>query len=236
MSIDLPQNNAVVRQPFIIAGWALDLAAADNGIDVVHAWLLPAGGGAPIFAGAASVNVARPDVAGLFGANHAASGYGMIARGIAPGDYTLVVFAHSSYGAGFVLAQTASIHIASSTMLALDAPGPNAIVSQRFLIGGWTADFAAVSGGGIDLVNVYAYPLDPAGSGQLAGAPVFLGQAPVNVLRPDVGAYFGAQFGRTGFNIFAPVLPSGRYRVVAFGRSLVSGTFAVAGSADVILR
>jgi hypothetical protein len=233
MSIDLPRDGTAVRQPFGIAGWALDLAAADNGIDLIQAYAYPASGAPPILLGGAPVSGARPDVGSVFGAQHGASGYGLIVRGLAPGAYMLVVFARSSYGAGFVVAQTANVRVEFSTTLVLDTPRPNAIVGQGFLIGGWTADFSSASGGGIDLVNIYAYPLDAAG---VAGTPVFLGQAPVNIPRPDVGGYFGAQFGRTGFNIWAPPLPPGRYRVVAFGRSLVSGTFAAAASAEVTLR
>jgi hypothetical protein len=65
---------------------------------------------------------------------------------------------------------------------------------------------------------------------------VFLGQAAVNGGRPDVAAYFGPQFGTTGFALLSPVLPPGPYQVVAFGRSLVAGTFAVAASANVTVR
>jgi hypothetical protein len=58
----------------------------------------------------------------------------------------------------------------------------------------------------------------------------------VNVARPDVGEYFGAQFGTSGFNMPAPALPAGRYRVVAYGRTLVSGTFAATAVADLTVR
>lgn len=233
MAIDVPRQGTVVRQPFVIAGWAVDLAAADNGIDLVHVYAYPASGAQPIFIGAAPVSGARPDLASFFGAPHGTSGYGLLARGLAPGAYTVVVFAHSSRGAGFVQAQTVSVTVEASPSVRLDAPGPNAVVGQRFLVGGWAADFSAASGGGIDLVHVYAYPLDAAGR---TGAPAFLGQALVNVPRPDVGAAFGGQFGTTGYNILAPALPPGRYRVVAFGRSLVSGTFAAAATVDVTVR
>ena len=92
------------------------------------------------------------------------------------------------------------------------------------------ADFAAGSGGGIDLVHVYAYPLD------VAAAPVFLGQASVTGARPDVAAYVGAQFGNVGFTLAAPALPVGRYQIVAYGRSLVSGTFGTTAVADITVR
>jgi phosphatidylserine/phosphatidylglycerophosphate/cardiolipin synthase-like enzyme len=231
MCIDVPSERQVVRQPFVIAGWAVDLAAAGNGIDLVHAYAYPEGGAPPIFVGAAAVNAPRPDVGGVYGAQHVASGYGMFVRGLAPGAYMLVVFAHSSVGAGFVIAQAVNVRVESTATLSLDAPGQNAIVGRQFMVAGWAADFAAASGGGIDLVNVYAYPLD----GQAAG-PVFLGQAVVANARPDVAAAYGAQFRTTGFGLISPPLSPGRYQVVAFGRSLVTATFAAAAAANVTVR
>ena len=98
------------------------------------------------------------------------------------------------------------------------------------MVGGWAADFGATSGGGIDLVQVYAYPLD------VSGSPIFLGQASVNVPRPDVATYFGAHFGTVGYNLLTPALPSGRYRIVVYGRSLVTGTFSATAVADVTVQ
>ena len=227
MVVDLPREGSTVRQPFSVAGWALDLAAADNGIDLVHVYAYPATGARPIFLGASAVNVARPDVGGIFGAPHQSSGYGLVVRGLAPGNYMLAVFGHSSYGGGFSISKAVNIRVEASTMLALDAPGANAVVAQGFLVGGWAADFSAASGSGIDLVHAYAYPLD------VAGAPLFLGEALVNASRPDVAAYFGAQYARTGFNLRAPRLPPGRYQVVVFGRSLISGRFDATAWANI---
>ena len=69
MSIDSPGNNAVLRQPFAISGWALDaVATASPGIDAIHVWVYPLStGGDPIFAGVATIGGARPDVAAAFG-------------------------------------------------------------------------------------------------------------------------------------------------------------------------
>jgi phosphatidylserine/phosphatidylglycerophosphate/cardiolipin synthase-like enzyme len=231
MSIDAPAEGQALPMPFVLTGWAADLAAADNGIDLVHVYAYPAGGGAPIFVGAAPVNGGRPDVGAIFGAPHGASGYGLFVRGLPPGAYTLVVFAHSNSGAGFVLSQTRNVRIESSATVFLDVPIANAVVGQRFFVGGWAADFGAASGGGIDLVHVYAYPLD----GQAAG-PLFLGQALANALRPDVGAAFGAQFRSTGYGLIAPPLAPGRYQVVVYGRSLVAGTFVTAAATVVTVR
>jgi hypothetical protein len=228
--IDLPSANMAVRQPFPVTGWALDLSASDNGIDLVHVYAYPANGSPPIFLGASPVNGARPDVGGIFGATHASSGYGVLVRGLAPGNYMLVVFGHSSYGAGFLISQTVNIRVEQSTIVALDAPAPEAVVSQGFLIGGWAADFGAASGTGVDLVHVYAYPLS------VAGPPIFLGQAAARGWRPDVGAYYGSVYTNTGFNLFAPSLPPGRYQIVVFARSLVTWAFSASAWANVTVR
>ena len=230
MAIDAPVQGQTLRQPFAVAGWALDLGAVDNGVDLVHVYAYPSSGAPPIFVGAASTNFARGDVGAYYGAAHVTSGYGLIVHGLSPGNYMLAVFAHSSYADRFAPAQTINVRIESSALLVLDAPSANATVSQGFLVGGWAADFGAASGGGIDLVHIYAYPLDT------GAAPLFLGQVAVNVPRPDVAKYFGSQFSTTGFNLFAPSLAPGRYRVVAYGRSLVSGAFSAVAYADVSLR
>jgi hypothetical protein len=130
----------------------------------------------------------------------------------------------------FAIAQTTHVRIEAAARLVLDAPVHGATIDQPFMVAGWAIDGAAASGGGVDIVHVYAYPLD------VDGSPVFLGQASVNGPRPDVAAAFGAQFDRAGFGLFASGLRAGRYRVVAYGRSLVAGTFAAAATADVTVR
>lgn len=220
-----------MREPFVVAGWALDLAATSGaGVDVVDVWAYPSTGAPAIFVGESHTGGARPDVGMAFGASFSTSGYGLVVRGLTPGSYTLAVFEHSLVLGGFAPARVVRLQIASSATLVVDTPRQNAALGQGFMVGGWAADFGAATGGGIDVVDVYAYPLDT------VGAPILLGGAAVNVPRPDVGAYFGAQFSTTGFNLFAPALPSGRYQIVAYGRSLVSGTFSVATVVDVSVR
>ena len=114
-------------------------------------------------------------------------------RGLAPGNYMLAVFGHSSYGAGFPIATgrqhpRRGVHHAGARR----ARARTLSLDQGFLIGGWAADFSAASGSGIDVVHVYAYPLD------VAGEPMFLGQAAPGSSRPDVAAFFGPQFQRAG--------------------------------------
>jgi hypothetical protein len=40
-----------------------------------------------------------------------------------------------------------------------------------------------------------------------------------------VGAVFGGQFSNSAFTLAAPALAPGRYQIVVFARSRVSGTF-----------
>jgi hypothetical protein len=98
MVIDVPSPGATVPPMFVVAGWAaLGGATADSGgADVVHVWAVPVLGGAPIFAGAGPVGMARPDVAALFGGVYSDSGYGLVAGPLPPGVYDLWVFAHDS--------------------------------------------------------------------------------------------------------------------------------------------
>ena len=60
--IELPAGGAV-RQPFTLAGWAIDVSAAPPAVSptvaVVHVWAWPGDGGAPRFVGATGAALAR---------------------------------------------------------------------------------------------------------------------------------------------------------------------------------
>ena len=232
MVIDTPVNGTVVRQPFMIAGWALDAAAASGaGVDVVHVYAYPnpGSGAPPQFIGAAATDVARPDVGSAFGPQFVTSGYGMLVRGLAPGNYMLVAFARSLVAGTFAISRTVQVQVLPSATIVLDAPQTGATVTSSFQLAGWALDFSAASGGGVDLVHAWAYPLDT------AAAPLFLGPGSVAVARPDVGAAFGSQFSTAGFSLLAHDVPPGRYQIVVYARSLVAGTFAAAASANIVV-
>jgi hypothetical protein len=232
MVIDTPANGMVVRQPFMIAGWALDAAAATGaGVDVVHVYAYPnpGSGAPPQFIGATTTAVARPDVAAAFGPQFVTSGYGMLVRGLAPGPYMLVAFGRSLVAGTFAISKSVQVQVQPSTTIVMDAPHMGDTVTSSFQVAGWALDFSAASGGGVDLVHAWAYRLDA------AAAPLFLGQASVNVSRPDVGAAFGSQFSSAGFSLLAQNVPPGRYQVVVYARSLVVGTFAAAASANIVV-
>ena len=88
----------------------------------------------------------------------------------------------------------------------------------HIFVAGWALDRAAASGAGVDVIHAWAFPTGP-------GNPVFLGSAPYGNGRPDVGAFFGAQFTSSGFAALLPVPPPGVYDVAVYARSTVTGVF-----------
>ena len=68
-----------------------------TGVDAVHVWAYPLSpaNAPPVFAGAAIVAGARPDVGAHFGARFGTAGYDLTAE-LPPGSYHLVVFARSA--------------------------------------------------------------------------------------------------------------------------------------------
>jgi hypothetical protein len=112
--IDLPTANVAAgsAQPLVLAGWAIDTDAdAGTGVDTIHVWAYPAGGGAPIFVGAAGYGGRRPDVAAIFGDRFRDSGYGILVYGLPPGSYDLAVFASSTVSGGFVPARVVRVTV-----------------------------------------------------------------------------------------------------------------------------
>jgi hypothetical protein len=100
--IDTPAAHHTIGQPFVLAGWAADLAATDGtGIDTLHVWAYPVGGAAPVFLGVAP-GAPRFDVAAAYGQQFRDAGYSLVVKGLAPGTYDLAVFAWSSGSNGFL--------------------------------------------------------------------------------------------------------------------------------------
>ena len=110
--IDTPRSQQDVGQPFVLAGWAADLDAAQGtGIATLHAWAYPLAGGPPVFLGATAYGGARPDVAAVHGDQFEASGFGLQVQGLTPGNYDLAVFAWSTERADFVPARTVRVTV-----------------------------------------------------------------------------------------------------------------------------
>jgi hypothetical protein len=208
--------------PAVLAGWAVDLnSEGETGIDTVHVWAYPGGGGPAVFAGAASYGHARPDVAAAFGNPAIAnSGYALTLRTLDPGPYRLVVFAKRTGAPSFDVVESVAIEIVDSPrrFLVVDTPTDLQVVGPSFTIAGWAADVAAETGSGVDTVHVWAHPAS-------GGATVFLGAASYGGARPDVARYLGAQFVNSGFSLTVSDLPAGTYRIEASAHSSVTGAF-----------
>ena len=116
-----------------------------------------------------------------------------------------------------------------SVRLFVDIPTPNAMAAVPFVVAGWALDTAASSGTGVDFVHVWAFPA-------IGGNAVFLGSATLGLSRPDVGAFFGAQFGTAGFALqVSQALPAGLYNVQVFARQQSSGAWAPAAEVPLVV-
>ena len=111
IEIDTPSPAASLTDGFYLVGWTGDLrSVSGSGVDAVHVWAYRAGH-APQWVGVAQLGVFRPDVGAAIGAPFAASGYVVPVSGLAPGDYDLVVFAHSSITGVFETSRVVSVTI-----------------------------------------------------------------------------------------------------------------------------
>ena len=221
MAIDTPGWGATGVEPFAISGWAIDSAASTGtGVDAIHVWAYPnpGSGQSPVFVGTAAYGASRPDLGSAYGTRFTNSGFTATVRGLAPGLYQFVVFAHSTATGTFNQQQAVNVTVKNQVLLAIDAPAQNASVTPPFLIGGWALDRAAASGTGVDAIHVWAYPV--------SGAPPFmLGVATYGTPRSDLGSIFGSQFTNCGYNLTVTSLAKGTYDIVVWAHSSVSGTF-----------
>jgi hypothetical protein len=108
--IDTPKANAEVERSFVVGGWAIDLDdRAGTGVDTLHVWAYPVGGGDPLFLGATSYGGSRPDVGAIFGDRFAKSGYALTVDSLPAGRYDLAVFAWSTAQGSFVPAKVVRV-------------------------------------------------------------------------------------------------------------------------------
>lgn len=223
MSLDEPHNTATVLQPFAVTGWVLDRGApTGTGIDTIHVWAHPVAGGNAVFLGVASYGHLRPDVGAIFGSRFSATGFGLIVRGVAPGNYRIVAYARSTVTGTFNIARQASVTMAGQPHMAIDVPAPNATIAPGGLtVAGWALDLGASSGTGVDTLHVWAYPLG-------GGSPIFVGVPAYGASRPDVGAAFGARYTNSGYHLTATGLTAGTYDVVVHMHSTLANAFTYA--------
>jgi hypothetical protein len=111
-ALNPPANNATVSGSFLVGGWALDQSAPEGpGVDAVHVWAFPTGGGAATFLGAAQYGISRPDVGAIFGSQFTASGYSLTAPALPTGTYDLYASSRSTVSGTFNFASVARITV-----------------------------------------------------------------------------------------------------------------------------
>jgi glucose/arabinose dehydrogenase len=218
VQIDLPSPGAHVRQPFIVSGWALDATAADAGIGALHVWAFPLSGAAPQFLGLANYGIGRPDVAAFFGPQFGATGYNVLVKGLASGEWVIAVYGWVNATQTFAAVNSVLVTIDPATLLNVDTPQSGATVGSPFFLAGWAADPGAAAGTGIDTIHVWAFSSDGTAAPRFVGVPLF-------VDRPDVAAYLGPQFRHAGFNMGVAGLTSGNWDIYVFAHSSVSNAF-----------
>jgi hypothetical protein len=182
-------------------------------------YALPASGGAATFLGVAGSGQTRWDVASVYGARFVDSGYTLSASGLAPGDYTLVVYARSTVsGQWFWQTRAITVRPPGDPLMTIDTPSSGATAGQPFLLAGWAIDRDATSGSGVDTLHVWAFPAD-------GGAAQFVGAVTTGGVRGDVGAAYGSQFANSGYNVTVSGLAPGHYQIAVYAHSTVTGTF-----------
>ena len=219
--IDAPAANQAASQPIAFGGWAIDKRTSYlTGMDAVHVYAQPAGGGTPVFIGAANYGGARPDVGAVYGAQYTNSGFSIIVKGLPQGPYNFTAYGHSLFNGLFDTTHTIpNVTVNASPILFIDTPGPNATVPHTFNLVGWAIDFGAAGGStGVNTVHVWAYPVG-------GGPAVFVGAAAYGASRPDVASAYGSQFTNSGFYTTINSLPAGTYDLALFPYSTVNNYF-----------
>ena len=112
MSIDTPSPNSTVsKNGFLVGGWALDRGATTGtGVDALHMWAWPVGGGNPIWAGVAAYGGVRPDLGAILGPQFTNCGFNQIVV-LPPGQYDLAVYSHSSVTNSFSTGRLVRINV-----------------------------------------------------------------------------------------------------------------------------
>jgi YD repeat-containing protein len=224
ITMDAPAHGSTTGQPFLIGGWAVDLAAASGtGIATIHVWAYPLGGGNPVFLGVPAFGP-RPDIAGLFGSQFLDSGWTIgSVSGLAPGQWQIVAYAMSALTGTFNQTAAAIVTLpVPDAFVVIDLPGEGWHVGQPFGVTGWAIDRASPNTVGIAAMHVYAYPWSGA-------PPIFIGAPLVNGPRPDVAAAYGAHYTHPGWGVTASGLPPGTYTIIAYPIS--TGNQVVPGAA-----
>jgi hypothetical protein len=226
ISVDQPVDGASVVVPFNLSGWAVYTpATTGTGIDSIHVYAFPDGGGAPTFLGVATLGLPRSDIADRLGEpRYENSGFQLrVMQALPVGTYTIKSFSRNTvtglYERTYTAPVTVTIVGSSDPRMEIDTPNDGDTVSSPFTIEGYAVDLAASSGVGVDEVHVWVFPTD-------GRSPFFAGGAIPSISRPDVEALYGSQFLNSGFevNVTTPLI-SGAYEIGIYAHSTVTGTF-----------
>jgi glucose/arabinose dehydrogenase len=227
--LEIPQNGALLRQPFVVSGWALDPdATGGTGIDQLQVWAYPFAGGTPIFAGMVVSGASRPDVAAVYGAQFETSGFGHLVTRVPPGRYYLLAIGRVIATGSYTAFDYADVTLEGGGFAVIESPSHLSTVSRPFVIRGFALDGAALSGTGVSGVLAYAFPA-------AGGTPVALGVPTYGLSRPDIAAVLGSGFQGSGYSLTVSTLPAGTWDIAVFARSTVTGAYSAWGVARVIV-
>ncbi len=196
LTIDLP-NSPSVDLPLTVAGWGMDLGAAE-GTGVERVDVLDGGCGGTIV-GQATYGITRPDVAAQHGERFLDTGWSLSLNTLRAGEHRLAARLRSAV-ADASACETVTVTVSPKPLLAIEDPSERSVLLP-FRIGGWGLDLAAAAGPGIERVEV----LD----GGCEGEP--LGRAEHGITRGDVAERYGHQFGQSGWQFVVERLSAGEH-------------------------
>jgi hypothetical protein len=97
ISIETPADGAVVSQPFVFSGWAIDRSAPDGtGVSGGVVLALPIGGGENRVAGMVDYGSDRPDLGQSLGPRFQKSGFSLNVTNLPSGQWKLAIFPRST--------------------------------------------------------------------------------------------------------------------------------------------
>ena len=203
LSVESPVAGAA-GQPLEVRGWSVDGAAnSGTGVDAIHVWAYPAAGD-PVLLGAATYGLSRPDVSAAHGAQFAASGFSLRAPVLPAGQWSIVVYSHSSVSGTFNAAVTIPVTLAplAPPIGTMDTPADGMIAAGEMAVTGWALDDAGVAS-----VEIFRSPV--AGETGM----IYVGRAQfIRGARPDVQAAFPSMPNNDsagwGFMVLTNMLPN----------------------------
>jgi hypothetical protein len=220
--IESPAINGTASEPFQIRGWAFwTTAASGAGVDAINVYGCPiANCPTPVFWGAATIGLARPDVAATYGnPAGATSGYSFTMSGLTPTVYYVQVWVHVIATGAWQPFNT-SFTVTATPEHVLEHPVALQSLAQPLTVSGWAIDAGMPSGTGVDAVHVWAYH----NFGN--GTPSYmLGAATYGDARPDVAAARGSRFLSSGYHFTMTGQPPGWYRFVVSSHSWPSAAW-----------